>query len=277
MLARRSLPGFRSSHPPIGAGDAHCLLAFPTQAKFGGGEQAIDDVVVLADAVIDELAVAFRSDHEERRRIALGETARHFDIDLGTVIERREWPPRRIVAGDLIAKAKFRDVDASVDRRRRGGRDVLTAKRDKLVLRVLPGHGRHVGRARRAQFEKIGPPIGIDDEVGQKVRPRRLHQDVDTFGGTRAAFGVADDDAAHGISGRNGAGTDEFLTLLEGDTGDLTRRRVDLVEGASGEGIDLHGVDEAFAHRLRFQILEGRRTFQDLIFDLSVSYRHWRL
>jgi hypothetical protein len=46
------------------------LLVFSTQAKIGAGEQAIDDVVVLADAVIDELAVAFRSDQEERRRIA---------------------------------------------------------------------------------------------------------------------------------------------------------------------------------------------------------------
>ena len=150
MLSQCSLPALCSSRPPIGAGDAHCLLVFPTLAKLGGGEQAIDDVVVLADAVIDELAVAFRSDHEERRRLALGETARHFDIDLRTVIERRERPPRRIVAGNLIAEAKFRDVDSGVDRRRRRGSDVLTAKRDKLVLRVLPGHRRHVGRARRA-------------------------------------------------------------------------------------------------------------------------------
>ncbi len=137
---------------------------------------------------------------KERRRFALGETAWHFDIDLGTVIERRKRPPSRIVAGDRIAEPKFRDVNAGVDRRRRRGRGVLTANRDEPVLRMLPGHGRHVGRARRAYFKEICPPVGVDDEVGQKVRPRRLHQDVDALGGARAAFGVADD-PAHRVAG----------------------------------------------------------------------------
>ena len=90
------------------------------KAKLGRSEQAIDDVVVLADALVDKLAVALRSDNEERRRLALGEAARHFDIDFGAVIEGRERPPRRIVAGDLVSESELRNVDANVDRR--GGR-----------------------------------------------------------------------------------------------------------------------------------------------------------
>jgi hypothetical protein len=41
------------------------------EAKLRGAEQAIDDVVVLANAVVDKLAIALRSDDEERRRLAL--------------------------------------------------------------------------------------------------------------------------------------------------------------------------------------------------------------
>ena len=69
------------------------------------------------------------------------------------------------------------------------------------------------------------------------------------LGGARAALGVADD-PAHGVAGGDRTGADELLALLQGDVGDLTRRRVDLIERAAGEGIDLHGVDEAVAHRL---------------------------
>src|SRR5271157_6346685 len=109
------------------------------EAKLGGPEQTIHDVVVLADAVVDELAVALRTDDEERRRLALGEAARHFDIDFGAVIEGRERPPRRIVPCDLVAKPEFRDVDANVDRRGGRRRRVLAAKRNELILRIEPG------------------------------------------------------------------------------------------------------------------------------------------
>ena len=45
-------------------------------AKLSGGEQAIDDVVVAPHPVVDELVLAIRTDHEQRRRLALIETAR---------------------------------------------------------------------------------------------------------------------------------------------------------------------------------------------------------
>ena len=78
-----------------------------TKPQFGGAEQPVDDVVVLPHPIIDELAVAFGSDDEQRRRFALRNPARHLDIDLGSVIKGGERPPRRIVAGNDIAEAQF--------------------------------------------------------------------------------------------------------------------------------------------------------------------------
>ena len=83
-----------------------------TKPQLGGAEQPVDDVVVLPHTIIDELAVAFRSDHEQRRRFALRNAPRHFDIDLGSVVKGGERPPRRIVAGDGVAEAQFGDIDA---------------------------------------------------------------------------------------------------------------------------------------------------------------------
>jgi hypothetical protein len=50
----------------------------------------------------------------------------------------------------------------------------------------------------------IGPPIGVDDEIGGDVRSRRLDEDVHSLRGPGAAFGVADD-PPNGIAGGNGA------------------------------------------------------------------------
>ena len=129
------------------------------------------------------------------------------------------------------------------------GGGVLPAQRDELVLRIGPGDRGHVGLLGRAQLEMIGPPVGVDDEVGDEVRPRRLDQDVDALGGARAALGVADD-PAHGVAGGDRAGADELLAGFERDVGDFARRGIDLIERAVGEGIDLDGVDIAGAGRL---------------------------
>ena len=64
-----------------------------------------------------------------------------------------------------------------------------------------------------------------------------------------AALGVADD-PAHGVAGGDGTGADELLAGLQGDVRHLTGRGIDLIERAGRERIDLHGVDEAVAHRL---------------------------
>jgi hypothetical protein len=46
----------------------------------------------------------------------------------------------------------------------------------------------------------ISPPVGVDDEVGDEIRPRRLDQDVGPFFRAAAALGVAND-PAHGVAG----------------------------------------------------------------------------
>src|SRR5215472_1922548 len=105
----------RSPQPPVGSGDANGLLMLTTKPQFGSPKQPVDDVVVLPHPIIDELAVAFGSDHEQRRCFALRNPAWHLDIDLGAIIKGGDWPPRRIVAGDDIAEAQFRNIDAGVN------------------------------------------------------------------------------------------------------------------------------------------------------------------
>jgi hypothetical protein len=53
--------------PSIVAADPDDLLRVLPQAQFGCREQAIDDVVVSAEPVVDEFIVSVRAHHEERR------------------------------------------------------------------------------------------------------------------------------------------------------------------------------------------------------------------
>ena len=71
---------------------------------------------------------------------------------------------------------------------------------------------------------------------------------MDPFTCARAAFGVADN-PAYGVAGRDGAGADELLAVLERDVGDLAGCRIDLIECTARERIDLHGVNEAVPDR----------------------------
>ena len=62
------------------------------------------------------------------------------------------------------------------------------------------------------------------------------------------------DDPAHGVAGGDRSRTDELLSGFERDVGDLAGRRVDLIEGTVGVGIDLDGVDIAGAGRLHARL-----------------------
>jgi hypothetical protein len=64
--------------------------------QFRGAERPVDDVVVAAHRVVDQFALTGRPNHEERRRLALVDPRREFDIDLGSVIEGANRTPRRI-------------------------------------------------------------------------------------------------------------------------------------------------------------------------------------
>jgi len=83
-------------------------------------------------------------------------------------------------------------------------------------LRIIPGDRGHVSLGRRAQFEVIGAPIGVDNEVGREVRQSRFDEDMDALGGACATLGIADD-PARGVAGRNWPAADELLAGFEGD------------------------------------------------------------
>jgi hypothetical protein len=59
----------------------------------------------------------------------------------------------------------------------------------------------------------IGPPVGVDDEVGGEVGPGWLDQDMDFLGGGGSALGVPDD-PVYGVARRNRTGADQVFALL---------------------------------------------------------------
>ena len=95
----------------------------------------------------------------------------------------------------------------------------------------------------------IGASVGVDDEVGIEVRPRRLDQDVHARRCCCPAVGLADD-PAHRIARRDGSGADELFARLQRDVGDLAGGGIDLVERAVGERVDLDRVQVIGADRL---------------------------
>ncbi|MNX89462.1 hypothetical protein D3C86_1214770 [compost metagenome] len=92
----------------------------------------------------------------------------------------------------------------------------------------------------------VGPSVGIDDEIGLQVAPRGLYEDVDPTRFPRATLCLTDD-PAHRVAGRHWPLTGKGFARLEGDVGDVSRRAVDLEEGADFIGIDLGGVQIVFA------------------------------
>ena len=97
--------------------------------------------------------------------------------------------------GDALTKA-LEAMDASAQARlAKIASQVLAPQGDELVLRILPGHRRHIGGGRRAQLDVIGSSVGVDDEIGADVGPRRLDQNMHPARGAAAAHGIADDPA----------------------------------------------------------------------------------
>src|SRR6516165_10139174 len=91
----------------------------------------------------------------------------------------------------------------------------------------------------------IGTPVRVDDEI----RTGRLDLDVDAFRLPGPAFGVADD-PAHRVAGGHRSGPYKLLAFLQSDIRYLSGGGIDLVQGAGGVRINLHGVDVAVARRL---------------------------
>src|SRR3546814_8845812 len=83
-----------------------------------------------------------------------------------------------MLALDAVAKIQSRKIDPRRHRSRAFTLGLGSTQGDQGVLRICPGDCGHIGRVRRAEFKMIGAPIGIDDEVGANVGPRRLDEDV---------------------------------------------------------------------------------------------------
>src|SRR5690606_5980222 len=97
------------SIPPrhaVRALNAHHVALVAAQAQFGRAEQSIHDVVRRAEAIVHQLSVAFRPDHEQRRQLTLRDAGGKLDIDLLPVVEGAQRLPRRIAAADRIAEAQ---------------------------------------------------------------------------------------------------------------------------------------------------------------------------
>src|SRR6516165_979184 len=249
--ARARLSGDRGlpSRPPVGAHDADLLLMIAAEAKFGGGEQPVYDVVVLACAIVDELGATLGAEDEERRHLALTNAAWKLDEDLGTIVEGAQRSPSGRISFNRIAEVEPAEVESGVDWGGGFGDRIVPAQRNQLILRILPGDRGHVRFLGGAQLEMIGAPVRVDDEIGDEVRTGRLDLDMDTFRLPGPAFRVADD-PAHRVARGHGSGADQLLAFLQGDIRYLSRRGIDLVQGAGGVRINLHGVDVAVARRL---------------------------
>jgi hypothetical protein len=103
--------------PPLGALDPDHLLALAAQPQFGRAEQAIDDVIRSAVAMIDELVLAGGTDHEQRRQLALGDARGELDVDLLPVVEGGNRPPRiALIANPISGKRSVSQISDIVVR-----------------------------------------------------------------------------------------------------------------------------------------------------------------
>ena len=172
-----------------------------------------------------------------------------LDEDLPAIVEGAQGTPGRVVTLDAVAEGQRVDIDAGCERLRPLGELVLGAQRDEFVLRVGKRNGRHIGLVHRAQFQMIGAPVGVDDQVGGQAGCVGLSRMWMRLDGAGAAFGVADH-PAHGVAGGNRAGADQLFAGFQRDVGHFAGRGIDLIERAIREGIDLDGIDIVRAGRL---------------------------
>src|SRR6185312_11894858 len=177
---------------PVVPDNSDSSFLLPTKTQFAGGEQAVGNQDIPVDAIVDELRLAVLADDEQRWHFALPDPRREFDIDLAAVVIRVNWPPGRTVALDRVAIPPL--IDFRDDRCRRKG--LCTSA---PVFRVEPGDRRHVRLFARAEFDQVGPSIGVDNQVGLDGGPRRLHHDMHAPGFAVSAFGVTDY-PTHGVA-----------------------------------------------------------------------------
>ena len=111
-LGRFGQPALPAEAAGVFSADADHGVVEP---KFGEIEQAVDHIVTLLGAIIYELAVAVFVGDKQRRCLAAGEIAWKFDVDFGTVIERADRTPARLVAVDGVVEIQLIEGNAGDD------------------------------------------------------------------------------------------------------------------------------------------------------------------
>lgn len=74
--------------------------------------------------LFQQLALAVRPDHEQRRQLALRDADGKLDVDAPPIVERAQGLPRRVVARDRIAEMQL------VERQARGHKRQMRAALD---------------------------------------------------------------------------------------------------------------------------------------------------
>src|SRR5690606_12389293 len=89
LSARDCLPGscLSPSRQTVGTLDTHHVALVCPQAQFCCTEKPVDDVVRRAEAVVDQLPIALRANHEHGRQFALSDAGGKLDVDLFAVIK----------------------------------------------------------------------------------------------------------------------------------------------------------------------------------------------
>src|SRR5690606_31371967 len=108
---------------------------------------------------------------------------------------------------------------------------------------IGPRYRGHMGRGRSAQFEMIGSPVGVDDEIGGDTGPGRLEKNMNAALVACSTYRIADNPACC-VARRDRSGAGQGLALLQDDIGDPAGRRIDLEQGAIGPDILLDCIAE---------------------------------
>ena len=130
------------------------------EAKFGGREQPVDDIVVLAGAIVDELGATLGTEDEERRHLALTNAAWKLDEDLGTIVEGAQRSPSWRISFNRIAEVEPAEVEPGIDGGGGFGDRVVPAQRNQLVFADTARTPRPctLSRWNAAQDDRCGDP-----------------------------------------------------------------------------------------------------------------------
>src|SRR6185437_10564108 len=103
------------SGPRVAPRNPDNLLLVLAETEFCRGKELIDDVVVAANAIIDEIGTAALAHHEQRRCFTPIQRSRELDIDVPSVVEGAQRAPRRAITGNRVVEVQTRQRNTRID------------------------------------------------------------------------------------------------------------------------------------------------------------------